>query len=372
MKPEEEEGEGGEAEEKLSAREITERAFDSLAGDDEGGAAAASPVAEAQEETAEQKAERARDDGGRFAKEEKAKPARTATAPTRRTAAEVAATPAPSVKVPSSWKPAARELFASLPPAVQEEVLRVNRETQKVLAENAQLKAQKNPYAEAIAPHEQFIRARGQEPARFVQTLLQTEHALSTGHPQAKAGLLADLVTQYGVTPQDLDAALVARMQGRPMQPQQGQQAQPLQDPRVDKILQALQSQQQAGEQRSMEEAFTRRDEFAGKHEFFADVADSMADMLDVWAKQGKRDVSDEDMERAYTLACQLHPDVAPVWEQRQTAERAAKARASTRSARAAASGLRGSSVVAPPGRDGKLTARQITEKVVEDLEGRV
>ena len=41
-----------------------------------------------------------------------------------------------------------------------------------------------------------------------------------------------------------------------------------------------------------------------------------MADILDVWAKQGKKEVSGREMERAYTLACNMNDNVATVLSQ--------------------------------------------------------
>jgi hypothetical protein len=91
-----------------------------------------------------------RDEKGRFSPKAKpqdieAKPAETTTeaakaappVPVEAKPVEAGAAPVP-VRAPSSWKPEAREEWAKLPPKVQEEVLRVDREVRKTMQESAQ------------------------------------------------------------------------------------------------------------------------------------------------------------------------------------------------------------------------------------------
>jgi hypothetical protein len=380
----------GEAE--LSRREVTERAFDSLADGDAGEPPVRPEPVEG--ETQAQRDERARDESGRFAKAPKdepkikakprqeAAPAKPQIAPAAREPVAPAPGVQPSAKAPQSWKPAARERFASLPPDIQEEILRVNRETTKVLQENAQLRQSGGAFEAQVRPYEATIRSSGMEPAAYVGSLLQTVHALTYGPPHAQADTLAAVVAQYGAhllqpDRQEPDGsftsplvrALAARLQGRqgaqPAPQGQAQQQQQFRDPRIDQMLAERASQIESSAQE-------RSQAFRASHEFADDVADGVADILDLWAKQGKREVSAADMERAYTIACQSHPDVAPVFEQRRAAELAAKARASTQRSRAAAVSIRSRPAVEAPREKGKLNPREITEQAFDDISGRV
>jgi hypothetical protein len=201
---------------------------------------------------------RARDESGRFVKQE-AKPAESdkpqssppaakpglagqgaaagATVPTAAPAAP------PAYKPPQSWKPTVREKWSALPAEVQAEVDRREREIAKALQESAEASKGAGTWQETVRPYEAQIRAAGGNPQQYVGTLLQTAHALSYGHPQQKASIVAGLAMQFGITPQDLDSALVAVMQGR-----QAPQQQPAQfkDPRVDQLLQTMQQREAA------------------------------------------------------------------------------------------------------------------------------
>jgi hypothetical protein len=249
---------------------------------------------------------RARDESGRFVKQD-AKPAESdkpqppppaakpglagqgAAAGATASAAAPAAPPASALKPPQNWKPTARAKWDQLPPEVQEEAVRVHNEVRKVMDEAAEAKKSGGAWGETVRPYEAQIRAAGGNPQQYVGSLLQTAHALSYGHPQQKASIVAGLAMQFGITPQDLDSALVAVMQGR-----QAPQQQPAQfkDPRVDQLLQTMQ-------QREAAQAEDRASRFAEApgHEYFEDVSDEMVGLIEFWKGQGKP-VTDELMEK--------------------------------------------------------------------------
>jgi len=245
---------------------------------------------------------------------------------------------APVTKAPQSWKPIAREEWAKVPPAAQQEILRLELDTKRAL-ERAALAEKGHAALESLTrPYEAVIRQTGMDAPKYVESLLQTAYRLNTADPRSRAAQLADLVIQFQVTPQDLDAALVARYNGQP--PQQQTQQGPYRDPRVDELLSTIRTAQQQREEALATEAGTIRDEFAQSHEFLEDVREEMADIIDLWAKRGKSEVSSDDLERAYNIACQNNPDVAPIMEQRRAAQEAQKAMASTARSRAAASSV--------------------------------
>jgi hypothetical protein len=318
---------------------------------------------------------RARDESGRFVKQD-AKPAESdkpqhpppaakpspagqgAAAGATASAAAPAAPPASALRPPQNWKPTARAKWDQLPPEVQEEAVRVHNEVRKVMDEAAEAKKSGGAWGETVRPYEAQIRAAGGSPQQYVGTLLQTAHALSYGHPQQKASIVAGLAMQFGITPQDLDSALVAVMQGRQAPQQQPQQ---FKDPRVDQLLQTIQ-------QREAAQAEDRASRFAEApgHEYFEDVSDEMVSLIEFWKGQGKP-VTDELMEKAYRIACQNNDDVSKVISQKEAAKSAANAQASTQRAKAAASTIRstpgGNSAPASPGDDWRAHLEAAAEK---------
>jgi hypothetical protein len=313
----------------------------------------------APDEAAAPQGDRARDATGRFVKQD-AKPAESdkqqlppaakPASPGQGAAAGATSppAPAPAFKPPQSWKPTVREKWTALPAEVQAEVDRREREIAKALQESAEASKGAGTWQETVRPYEAQIRAAGGNPQQYVGNLLQTAHALFYGPGHMKPHVLADIIMQAGVPPQELDAALVARMNGQ-QAPQQRQPAE-FKDPRVDQLLQSIQQREAA----AAEERAARFSEAPG-HEHFEDVADEMVGLIEFWKGQGKP-VTDELMERAYRIACQNNEEVSKVISQKQAAQSAANAQASTQRAKAAASTIRstpgGNSAPASPGDD--------------------
>jgi hypothetical protein len=119
--------------------------------------------------------------------------------------------------------------------------------------------------------------------------------------------------------------------------------------------------------QQAQVEADTTAAAFTQKHEFAVDVAEDVANILEVWARQGKTTVSESDLDRAYSLACQMNPDVAPLLEQRKAAEAAQKAMASTARARNAASSVRSQPTAAPTAQ--AAGRREVLEQKYDELD---
>jgi len=313
--------------------------------------------------------ERQRDDQGRFVTQETKLGQERTPPPSRPGQGAVAGAgiphPAPVAppafpRAPQSWKPGIREKWAGLPQEVQAEVVRREREIAQALQQRAEAEKGVTGWQEMIRPYEAQIRQQGVEPTAYVGDLLKTAHALTYSAPQQKADLLANIVMQFGITPQDLDRALVARLQGGAgVQPQVQQQ--PLRDPRLDEFFQKMQ-------QESAAEADESATSFAEGHEFFEDVATDMADILDVWAKQGKKRVSEEDLERAYSIACNNNQDIVSTLEQRKAAESARTQQQATERARMAASSV-GSSPAAGGQAQPKGNLRQVLEARYDELD---
>lgn len=303
------------------------------------------------EETEGQRAERLRDERGRFAKADEKAPAAAqepAEAPAPTTEAAKPSEPATAkpeapafakegARAPQSWKPAVREKFASLPPEVQEEAIRVDREVRKTMQESAEARQTYQRLREVFAPAEPYLRAQNLDPIGFTQSAVQTAMALAAGTQTTKAQALVQLIKTYGVDIQALDAALTGQVVPGSAQPQ----PEAYRDPRVDQLLQTI---EQAKSQRAQQMEAQARAEIAKveQEEFFEDVRLDMADLLDSYQRRGVALTPTE----AYRKATLMHPEISKVLQQREAAQQAANPSGSTQRARAAAASVRGS----PPG----------------------
>ena len=245
---------------------------------------------------------------------------------------QVAAPTDPYVKAPASWKPGAREAWAQLPPDVRAEVHRRERESAQVMQETHQSR-QVHQYVGQLA--QQFapaLQAEGVDVLTATQNLMQLASRLRFGTPPEKALHVAQIIRNYGVDVNALADALdgVAR--------QQAPQQQMLQDPRVDQLLQELNAAKQTRAEQLAEKAVGDVDAFGNDKEFFDDVREEMADMMEVAAKRG----IDLSLEQAYERACAIHPDISKVLAARGTTSSNGNQRRSTQQARHAASSVRG------------------------------
>jgi hypothetical protein len=276
--------------------------------------------------------DRARDAAGRFARQDAddekppvqapARPQAGSTAPAG-TQPPIPPAPAPNgeLKAPASWTPAAREKWTSVDPDVRAEIHRRESEGQRLLQDTAGLRQFAQQFDNVVRPYEMFIRSEGSDPLSAVQGLMNTAAELRVGTPQQKAHIVANIVRQHGIDLELLDHTL-AQVLGVT---QPGQQApQQLRDPRVDQLL-AQQQRQQWEQQQYLQQQDALETQtiqqglahFASTHEFYTDVASTMADLVDVATRQGQP----INLERIYARACQLDEQVSTIISQRGGAQ---------------------------------------------------
>lgn len=325
----------------LSLRDQLDQAFSDTEGTDD--APAQAPAAPAPEPAPPAPADegRQRDPHGRFAPTAGPAPQGTQTAPgaTQTATGGVAQPPAggmppaPEPKAPASWKPEAREKWSTADPVIRQEVMRREHEMQTVLQDAAAARQFVTAFENVVRPYEMFMRAENASPLQSVQNLMQTAADLRVGTPQHKANLVAGIINNFGIDVGMLDSILAGQLgQGG-----QQQQQQVLRDPRVDMLL--AQQQQALQQQAQQSEAATRSEleAFAAdpKHEFYRDVAGTMADLVEIRAKQGQP----VDLEKIYAQACQLDESVSTILATRAKATQAnGNAQAVLRAKRAAVS----------------------------------
>lgn len=235
-----------------------------------------------------------------------------------------AAEPAVTYKPPQAWRPAAREQFGKLPPEVQAEIDRVERETKATIQETAAARKAYQEIQEAYRPFEPVLASLGYTPAAQIAEHSRFTYTMTQGSPQQKAGFIASMINSSGV---DLD--LINEVLSG--QPPPAQQAQP-QGVMTEAQLEAWFARKaQAAQQQRAEQEW--RSAVQG-HEFGADLeklARAIAQAQGVSPKE------------AMTLAQGAHPEIGPIMRQREAANAAQGGNASIQRAKLAASSVKSS-----------------------------
>ena len=283
---------------------------------------------------------------------------------------EVAAKPVDQFdKAPQSWKPGAREAWASLPPDVRAEVHRREREAAHVMQETAQARQVTDYVGKLQQQFAPALQAEGVDALTASANLMNLASRLRFGTPVEKAQLAASIVRNYGVDVNALADALdsmgpgMQQLHGQPGQPPQ--QAGMYQDPRVDMLFQQLQGLQQSRQENIVQTAVKEVESFGEGKEFFNDVREDMADLMDLAAKR-KIDLS---LDQAYERACKMQPEISRVLDAREAAKRAGNLNGSTQRARIAASSVRGTPAGGSTPKADNL--RATIEAAFEQVDGR-
>lgn len=326
-------------------------------------------------EAPEVKPDRARDEGGRFAKEPDAKADSTqnpgkvvprakvsGVQPDRDQTAEGKATQANPVEMdpasggnrdltraPSSWKPAARDAYATLPDAIKAEIHR--READFLSGQSQLLPDAKfgSEIRKVVEPYRMLIETEGGTAERAIGDLLRTAATLRMGTQEQKVMAIAQVARQFGV---DLRAFQASQAQPNGQPPAAGQPtAQPsYQDPRVDQILAHLNQQTQQRQQQEQAQLEGIVTQWMGEVDaqgqptrpYLQDVMNEMAALVPQ-IRQGNPGLSHHEvLQQAYDRATWGNPEVRALLQQKlqqqQEQQRASENQNRVREARRAAS----------------------------------
>lgn len=310
--------EGAEPQE-VSIRDALEASVEARGEQDD----AREPAAEHEEPREEREDGRERDESGRFKPREKAaKPVEPGKPIEGQPAKPVEGQPpvqAQPTKAPQSWKPGLREKWGTLPPDVQQEVLRRENEIARTLQETAEVRRSHEAFRQVTAPFDNWIRAQGMDAPKMIGNLLNMAATLQFAPRQQQAKLIADLWRNFmGVDEgslQALDAEVTKYLPGREgAQPGQPAGVGPQDVARLvqQQLQQERQQVQQQAHQQLVEGYKSDLSKFAESHEFFADVKPTMLKLMEAGLA--------EDYAAAYDKAVALHPDIAEVLAQREAA----------------------------------------------------
>lgn len=271
---------------------------------------------------------------------------------------------APTTKAPQSWKPAVREEWAKIPASAQEEIIRREKEITSTLSQSAASRKLAEDFTAIVRPYEHLIRSSGVEPLKAVQNLMNTAAGLQVGTPQQKASIVAEIIKNYGVDIPTLDQMLSGSYKPGPESNIERMIAQRMAP--VDQLLSRLQSHEQQTTQQLQTESASTIEQFeaSGKAEFLEDVREDMADLLEVAARRGRS----MTLEQAYEMACNQHPDIAKIVEQRRAAEKATAANSAAHRARLASASLPAGAPASMGGGTPTKGRRAALEKAFDDL----
>lgn len=222
-----------------------------------------------------------------------------------------------SLNPPNTWKPGPREKWNELPEEIQAEVLRREHDFQRGLNEVAGVKNFQRNFEQVIQPFMPYIQATAHgNPLQSVHNVMTTAAQLHSGDSRQKAETVGDIIDQFGIDIAVLDEVLTARLQGGGRRSASDHSnLQQLIQQELAPIKQAFQGFQEQGKTGVQEEI----NEFAGKAEFFDDVREDMADILELAAKRGQN----MTLQEAYDRATMMRTDIADIIAQRKAKEQA-------------------------------------------------
>ncbi len=269
-----------------------------------------------------------------------------------------------SVKAPASWKPGAREHWGKVPIEAQREIARREKHMDNMIRESSDSRKHVADFNEMMFPFEPLIAAQNSTPFQAVHNLMTTAAGLTLGTAQQKAQIISNIIGQYGVDVSELDTILVNQGGGQAA-------GQAPADPNFQNMLQQqlapihgfmndLNSQRQnyeAGQQATMEDeigAFAQDP----KNEFFEDVREPMADLMEMAAGRGES----MTIQQAYDKACRMDDGISVIIGKRGAANTAAGRKKTIAQKRHAASSIQGNSVGSQEGQGASSIRGALTD----------
>jgi len=269
-------------------------------------------------------------------------------------------------QAPVSWKPGVREHWAGIHPEVQDEIARREADHNKVLNDSAGFRKVADEYYRTIAPFQGLIQAQGSTPSQAIFNLMSTAAQLTQGSPAKKAEIIHNIINEYGVDISMLDEILAGQTPSEdpnaPLLTAIDERLAP-----IHNFMGGVQQHQQQANEAVGAEAATELAAFAQSHsEFYEDLRDDMADLLEMAANRGRA----MSMEEAYERAAGAHPEIGPILSQRKAAAAGQLDPAAAARKRAAASSIRGTPNSGQVPGGGEETVRGTIEQLWDDQVG--
>ena len=189
----------------------------------------------------------------------------------------------------ASWKREAQSVLSALPPDTQRLIQEREEQFHKGIEQYKQDAYQGRALGKALAPHMEYLNQVGVAPETAISTLIAAEKVLRTADPQTKTNMFMKLAHDYGIDVNSLTNVPFDPYKYQLEQQLQAQQAQ------LAQIMQSRQIAEEAQLGQTIEQ-------FAQQHEYFDEVRETMADLLDKGLAS--------DLNDAYSKAVRLNDDV--------------------------------------------------------------
>ena len=266
------------------------------------------------EKTEEPVKSEGRDDKGRFKSQaESSEPDQTSTEEVEK----------PARNPWASWKKEAQSALSALPPDTQRFIQEREEQFHKGIEQYKQDAYQGRTLNKALAPHMEYLNQVGVAPETAISTLIAAEKTLRTADQQTKTQMFMKLAHDYGIDVNSLTYTPFDPYKYQLEQQLQAQQAQ------LAQIMQSKQIAEEAQLGQTIEQ-------FAQQHEYFDEVRETMADLLDKGLAS--------DLNDAYSKAVRLNDDVFTRTTQNSVqANPVQRANNAAKAAKAAAVSVKGS-----------------------------
>jgi hypothetical protein len=281
-------------------------------------------------------------------------------------------------KPPQSWRAAQKAKWAGIDPEIKNEIMRRERDHEKVLNESASARQLVSTFGQVIQPYMARIQSFGVHPIVAVNELLKADHLLYSSPMPQRAALMAKLIQDYGVDVVELDKALSGVV--NPQQQQQNPQYQiestlnSLLEERLKPLNQFIQTQAQQEQQRRQQESMAADstiEQMAAdnvKYPHFDSVRQDMADIIEIQSKKGVY----LTLEQAYNRAVGMNPEVSQLVAQEQAKSRLQSQHQRAKTALSASRSVNGAPMGAPGLDSANVKDRRATIAAAFDaLEGR-
>jgi hypothetical protein len=185
-------------------------------------------------------------------------------------------------RAPASWKGEAKAVWAALPLQARQEVVRRERDIERVQRDAAQDRQRVESIQQVIAPYNDLVATNyGGNPLQAVQSLLQVERVMTSAPTHEKAQFVANLIKHYKVDIDALDQFLSGQVAP---EVQQVSQIDQLLARRLAPLEQVIQTLQQSREQASQTQVNMTVQAMAvdtTNYPHFEQVREVMADLIE-------------------------------------------------------------------------------------------
>lgn len=279
-------------------------------------------------------------------------------------------------KPPQSWRAAQKAKWSALDPEVKSEILRRERDHDKLLTESSSARQLVSAFGQVLQPYMARINSTGLHPIAAIHELLKADHLLNNGPAAQRAAYMANLISMYGIDIVELDKALAGNpsISGKPQEQNQIESTlNSLLDERLKPLHQFVQTQSQQEQQRRQQEAQMADqsvEQMAAdntKYPYFDDVRSDMADIIEIQAKKGVY----LTLEQAYNRAVGMNPEVSQLVAQQQERSRMQSQHQRAKNALSASKSVNGSPGGPPLGNVDVKDRRATIAAAWDSLEGR-